>query len=106
MTRLQQFQSTLRRLPTGGSTRATDSATEALGPRAGRPSGSALGTDLATDLATDLGANPVAVQVRIGDRWIAGQALSCRPGASGRLEVLVSHHGHLVWIDQHEIRLS
>jgi hypothetical protein len=42
---------------------------------------------------------PEAVHVRIGGRWIAGQALAHRGG-----EVLVSHHGHLVWVDQQSIR--
>ena len=44
-------------------------------------------------------ARPVDVQVRIGGRWIAGQALSHRAN-----EVLVSHHGHLVWVDQQLVR--
>jgi hypothetical protein len=44
-------------------------------------------------------ARPVDVQVRIGGRWIAGQALTHRAG-----EVLVSHHGHLVWVDQQLVR--
>jgi hypothetical protein len=42
---------------------------------------------------------PEAVQVHIGGRWIAGQALTRRSG-----EVLVSHHGHLVWVDQQSVR--
>ncbi|NEA34869.1 hypothetical protein G3I17_24910 [Streptomyces sp. SID13031] len=42
---------------------------------------------------------PEAVQVQLGGRWIAGQALAQRSG-----EVLVSHHGHLVWVDQHSVR--
>ncbi|MFC5265026.1 hypothetical protein [Kribbella sp. VKM Ac-2568] len=42
---------------------------------------------------------PEAVQVHIGGRWIAGQALARRSG-----EVLVSHHGHLVWVDQQSVR--
>jgi hypothetical protein len=42
---------------------------------------------------------PEAVHVHIGGRWIAGQALAHRGG-----EVLVSHHGHLVWVDQQSIR--
>jgi len=40
-----------------------------------------------------------AVHVKLGGRWIAGQALARRGG-----EVLVSHHGHLVWVDQHSVR--
>jgi hypothetical protein len=40
-----------------------------------------------------------AVQVHIGGRWIAGQALTRRSG-----QVLVSHHGHLVWVDQQSVR--
>jgi hypothetical protein len=47
---------------------------------------------------------PVAVQVRIGGRWIAGQELGRRTGAAGADEVLVSHHGHLVWVDQQSVR--
>ena len=42
---------------------------------------------------------PEAVHVHIGGRWIAGQALARRGS-----EVLVSHHGHLVWVDQQSIR--
>ena len=42
---------------------------------------------------------PEAVHVHIGGRWIAGQALAHRGS-----EVLVSHHGHLVWVDQQSIR--
>ncbi|WP_232828728.1 hypothetical protein [Kribbella monticola] len=44
-------------------------------------------------------ARPVDVQVRIGGRWIAGQALSHRDD-----EILVSHHGHLVWVNQQSVR--
>jgi hypothetical protein len=50
--------------------------------------------------------SPVAVQVRIGGRWIAGQVLSVRTAPTGRREVLISHHGHLVWVDQQQIRES
>jgi hypothetical protein len=49
-------------------------------------------------------ARPVAVQVRIGGRWIAGQELGRRTGAAGADEVLVSHHGHLVWIGEESVR--
>lgn len=49
---------------------------------------------------------PVAVQVRIGGRWIAGQELGRRTGTAGADEVLVSHHGHLVWVDQQSVRAS
>lgn len=42
---------------------------------------------------------PEDVQVQLGGRWIAGQALAHRSG-----EVLVSHHGHLVWVDQQSVR--
>jgi len=45
-------------------------------------------------------ARPEAVQVHIGGRWIAGQALTRRSG-----QVLVSHHGHLVWVDQQSVRI-
>jgi len=51
-------------------------------------------------------ARPVAVQVRIGGRWIAGQELGRRTGAAGADEVLVSHHGHLVWVDHQSVRGS
>jgi len=51
-------------------------------------------------------ARPIAVQIRIGGRWIAGQELGRRTGPAGTDEVLVSHHGHLVWIDQHQVRES
>ncbi|WP_238162737.1 hypothetical protein [Kribbella capetownensis] len=51
-------------------------------------------------------ARPVAVQVRIGGRWIAGQELGRRTGVTGSDEVLVSHHGHLVWVDQQSVRGS
>ncbi|TCC58225.1 hypothetical protein E0H73_28335 [Kribbella pittospori] len=51
-------------------------------------------------------ARPVAVQVRMGGRWIAGQELGRRTGAAGADEVLVSHHGHLVWVDQQSVRGS
>jgi hypothetical protein len=44
-------------------------------------------------------ARPEDVQVHLGGRWIAGQALARRGG-----EVLVSHHGHLVWVDQQSVR--
>lgn len=42
---------------------------------------------------------PEAVLVHLGGRWIAGQVLSRRGS-----EVLVSHHGHLVWVDQGSTR--
>ncbi|TDD27068.1 hypothetical protein E1218_11450 [Kribbella turkmenica] len=51
-------------------------------------------------------ARPVAVQVRIGGRWIAGQEVGRRTGAAGADEVLVSHHGHLVWVDAQAVRSS
>ncbi|MFG1818835.1 hypothetical protein ACGFIF_34090 [Kribbella sp. NPDC049174] len=47
---------------------------------------------------------PVAVQVRIGGRWIAGQEVGRRTGAAGADEILVSHHGHLVWVDHQSVR--
>ena len=49
---------------------------------------------------------PTAVQVRIGGRWIAGLELGRRTGTAGADEVLVSHHGHLVWVDQQSVRES
>ena len=51
-------------------------------------------------------ARPIAVQVRIGGRWIAGQELGRRTGEAGADEVLVSHHGHLVWVDEQSVRSS
>jgi hypothetical protein len=47
---------------------------------------------------------PTAVQVHIGGRWIAGQAISWRIAPTGDREALISHHGHLVWVNQHQIR--
>ncbi|WP_433165138.1 hypothetical protein [Kribbella sp. CA-247076] len=49
-------------------------------------------------------ARPVAVQVRIGGRWIAGLQVGRRIGTAGADEVLVSHHGHLVWVDRQAVR--
>jgi hypothetical protein len=49
--------------------------------------------------ARPAGTRPEAVQVHLGGRWIAGQALDRRGD-----EVLVSHHGHLVWVDQQSVR--
>ena len=43
---------------------------------------------------------PEAVHVHLGGRWIAGQVLARRSG-----EVLVSHHGHLVWVDLQSVRI-
>jgi hypothetical protein len=51
-------------------------------------------------------ARPIAVQILIGGRWIAGQELGRRTGKAGADEILVSHHGHLVWIDQRQVRES
>lgn len=51
-------------------------------------------------------ARPVAVQVRLGKRWIAGQEVGRRTGVTGTDEVLVSHHGHLVWVDEQSVRSS
>ena len=47
---------------------------------------------------------PESVHVRIGGRWIAGEALSRRTAATGAPEILISHHGHLVWVDQDQVR--
>ncbi|ONI67176.1 hypothetical protein BWI15_28865 [Kribbella sp. ALI-6-A] len=47
---------------------------------------------------------PESVHVRIGGRWIAGQALSRRTAPTGAREILISHHGHLVWVDQDQVR--
>ena len=47
-----------------------------------------------------------AVPLRRPGRWIAGQELGRRTGTTGGDEVLVSHHGHLVWVDQQSVRES
>ncbi|MFB6720071.1 hypothetical protein ACFCV3_07935 [Kribbella sp. NPDC056345] len=39
------------------------------------------------------------VQINVGGRWVAGHELGRRAG-----EVLVSHHGHLVWVDREAVR--
>ncbi|TDD55444.1 hypothetical protein E1263_26215 [Kribbella antibiotica] len=39
------------------------------------------------------------VQIRVGGRWVAGHELGRRAD-----EVLVSHHGHLVWVDRAAVR--
>ncbi|WP_405063872.1 hypothetical protein OG474_20105 [Kribbella sp. NBC_01505] len=39
------------------------------------------------------------VQIRVGGRWVAGHELGRRAD-----EVLVSHHGHLVWVDRGAVR--
>ena len=49
--------------------------------------------------------DPTAVHVHIGGRWIAGQAITRRTDPTGGGEVLVSHHGHLVWVDQQQVRV-
>ncbi|MDX6247992.1 MAG: hypothetical protein QOF10_1352 [Kribbellaceae bacterium] len=56
---------------------------------------------LATPTATPSSPHPqpIDVQVQIGGRWIAGQALTRRDD-----EILVSHHGHLVWVDEQQVR--
>jgi hypothetical protein len=45
------------------------------------------------------------IQIRVGGRWIAGEAVADRRQVRGE-EVLVSHHGHLLWVDQQDIRTS
>lgn len=50
-------------------------------------------------------ADPTAVHVYLGGRWIAGRAITRRTDPTGGGEVLVSHHGHLVWVDQHHVRV-
>lgn len=51
-----------------------------------------------------VGSTKTAVHVHIGGRWIAGQAITQRNGPTGG-EVLVSHHGHLVWVDRTQVRV-
>jgi hypothetical protein len=96
MADLKHSESAVRRPRTSDKTRrpAVASETRVVRTRSGR---------WATPL--ELGSGPVAVQVRIGDRWIAGQALTRRIDPGGGGEVLVSHHGHLVWVDQQQVRL-
>jgi hypothetical protein len=97
MADLQHSESAVRRPRTSDKTRrpAVTSETRVNRTRSGRWATPSL----------ELGSEPVAVQVRIGDRWIAGQALSRRTDPGGSGEVLVSHHGHLVWVDQQQVRL-
>ena len=99
MTNFHPSPSNARRQRAGGpQTRRAAGAAETRGSR--------QRTAHRTAPVLELAAGPVAVQVQIGDRWIAGQALTRRIGPAGRAEILVSHHGHLVWVDQHEIRVS
>lgn len=97
MVDLQHSESALRPPRTSGMTRrpAVASETRVTRIRSGHRATPSL----------ELGSGPVAVQVRIGDRWIAGQALNRRVDPGGVGEVLVSHHGHLVWVDQQQVRL-
>jgi hypothetical protein len=97
MADLQHSESALRRPWTSDKTRrpAIASETRVTRTRSGRRAAPSL----------ELGSGPVAVQVRIGDRWIAGEALTRRIDPGGAGEVLVSHHGHLVWVDQQQVRL-
>jgi hypothetical protein len=96
MADLQHSESALRRPRTSGKTRRpAASETHVTLTRSGRRASPSL----------ELGSAPVAVQVRIGDRWIAGEALTRRIDPGGGEVVLVSHHGHLVWIDQQQVRL-
>ncbi|WP_237706715.1 hypothetical protein [Kribbella flavida] len=59
---------------------------------------------VATAVPTTTTTETASVHVRIGGRWIAGQALSRRTAQTGAGEVLISHHGHLVWVDETEVR--
>jgi hypothetical protein len=97
MSDLQHSESALRPPRTSGKTRRPAVASEphVTRTRSGHRAAPSL----------ELGSGPVAVQVRIGDRWIAGQALNRRIDPDGAGEVLVSHHGHLVWVDQQQVRL-
>jgi GAF domain-containing protein len=45
------------------------------------------------------------MQIRVGGRWIAGEAVSDRRQVPGE-GVLVSHHGHLLWVDPEDVRTS
>jgi hypothetical protein len=81
MTDLQHHPSAVRRHPVTAPVRKSDAMSVATSP-----------------------VRPVAVQVRIGGRWIAGQEVGRRTGAAGADEVLVSHHGHLVWVDHQSVR--
>ena len=94
MVDLQHSESALRPPRTGGATRRP-AETHVTRTRSGHRAVPSL----------ELGSGPVAVQVRIGDRWIAGEALTRRIDPGGGGEVLVSHHGHLVWVDQQQVRL-
>jgi hypothetical protein len=97
MVDLQHSESAVRRPRTGGKTRRPPVASETrVTPTRSEPRAT---------LSVELGSGPVAVQARIGDRWIAGQALTRRTDPGGGVEVLLSHHGHLVWVDQQQVRL-
>lgn len=100
MTNPPQSEATAKRLRSGAKLRRPGSPAEGLVPRS---MAGVRGASLASEL--DAGAGPVAVQVHIGERWIAGAALTDRRGPAGT-EVLVSHHGHLIWVDQQEVRVS
>jgi hypothetical protein len=96
MTEQHPSESSVRRQRTGGKPRRQTAAqTRTARARSGRRVGPAV----------EPGPDPIPVQVRVGNRWIAGQALHSRTGASGRGELLVSHHGHLLWVDRHDVRL-
>ncbi|HEU4946777.1 MAG TPA: hypothetical protein VFT31_06470 [Kribbella sp.] len=97
MTDLHHSEAGVRRQRTGGTSRRAAATPESRGTRT--RSGHRASTSL------ELGSGPVSVQVRIGERWIAGQALTRRADAAGHGEVLVSHHGHLVWVAQHDVRV-
>lgn len=109
MTNRHQPETTARRQRASAKSRRAAGAAETLGARS-RPGRRFPPIDSALDPALDpelgLGAGPVAVQVHIGELWIAGEALNGRVGPAGGPEVLVSHHGHLVWVDQQEVRVS
>jgi hypothetical protein len=94
MVDLQHSESALRPPRTGGKTRRP-AETHVTRTRSGHRAAPSL----------EFGSGPVAVQVRIADRWIAGEALTRRIDPGGGGEVLVSHHGHLVWVDQQQVRL-
>ncbi|MDX6239717.1 MAG: hypothetical protein QOG10_4532 [Kribbellaceae bacterium] len=98
MVDLQHSESAVRRPRTSGKTRRPAVAAETRVTR--------TRSEHREPPSLELGSGPVAVQVRIGERWIAGQALARRTDQGGGVEVLLSHHGHLVWVDQQQVRLS
>lgn len=58
--------------------------------------------DPVADAAPDAGLQR-PIQVRVGGRWIAGETVADQRQGTGQ-GVLVSHHGHLVWVDPEDVR--